>query len=311
MKIALLPFALLALSVSSVNAAVPGSVANVTFALTLTNSTPGTVVKDSKGVPVKDPGTTPAYINQWVIANTAAKTVVSNYEYIAKMKTVKFGNKELLTELVDQGILPKYGDRAPYIAGWTIVSVNASGFANEFGEGFQQFPSKFYAVHKAEGDIVDLSNHIDFGFGGDFAQTGTYKTIEKFINVGTDTQSSTLSLTNAFNWKETVYYEIDFAGFDRGPTVNALLDGFEFAGVSAIGIKQTTVGVGEEKRDVIVDTAGKIASISGEGPRLEEDGSRAVVEGSISFGAGKAEADVTVYPNLQTEPTPDPVNPLE
>ncbi|GAA5147550.1 hypothetical protein GCM10023213_42360 [Prosthecobacter algae] len=311
MKIALLPFALLALSVSSVNAAVPGSVANVTFALTLTNSTPGTVFKDSRGVPVKDPVTKPAYINQWVIANDAAKTVVSNYEDISKMKTVKFGNKELLTELVDQGILPEYGDKAPYIAGWTIVSVNASGFANEFGEGFQQYPSKFYAVHKAEGDIVDLSNHIDYSFGSDYAETSTYKTVEKFINYNTPQQSTTLSLTNTSNWKETVYYEIDFEGFNSGATVTALLDGFEFAGVSAIGNKQTSIGVGLEKMDVFVDTAGKTASISGAGPRIEEDGDRAVVEGSISFSAGKVEADVTVYPNLQTAPTPDPVNPLE
>lgn len=307
MKIALLPFALLALSVSSVDAAVPGSVANVTFALTLTNTIPGTVVKDSKGAPVKSPGTTPAYSNQWVIANEAAKTVVSNYEYIAKMKVAKFGNKELLTELVERGILPQYGDRAPYIAGWSIVTANASGYENEFGEGFQQFPSKFYAVHKAEGDIVDLSNHIDYSFGRDYAENGTYKTVEKFTNYNTPQQATTLSLTNVFNWKETIYYEIDFAGFNSGATTTALLDGFEFAGVSAIGLKQTSVGVGLEKMDVYVDTAGKTSSISGAGPRIEEDGERAVVEGSISFSAGKVEADVTVYPNLQTAP----VNPLE
>lgn len=297
MKIALLPITTFAFMTSALSAdvAIPGSVANVTFALTLTSSIPGAVAKDDEGKPIK--GAAPVYSNEWEVNNTTKKTEDKTYEYVTKMKAVKFGNKELLTELVEREILPKYGTKAPFIAGWTIVVANATT-TDEEGDS-DQHSSTFYAVHKGEGDIVDLSNYMDYGYGPDYAENGTYREVTKSTGVGTIEEASTKTITAAFNWKETLFFGIDFNGFDSGPTVTALEGGFSMMGVSAIGNKLTTVGT--PKVPVIVDTAGKISGISGSGPYSDdEERERSVVEGSITFAPGKAEADVTGYPNIET-----------
>ncbi|MES2506902.1 MAG: hypothetical protein V4599_09375 [Verrucomicrobiota bacterium] len=295
MKIALLPITTFAFVTSALSADVPipGSVANVTFALTLTSSIPGAVAKDDEGKPIK--GAAPVYSNEWEVNNTTKKTEDKTYEYVTKMKAVKFGNKELLTELVEREILPKYGTKAPFIAGWTIVVANATT-TDEEGDS-DQHSSTFYAVHKGEGDIVDLSNYMDYGYGPDYAENGTYREVTKTTGVG-GVEASTKTITAAFNWKETLYFAIDFNGFDSGPIVTALEGGFHIMGVSAIGNKLTTVGT--PKVPVIVDTAGKISSISGSGPYSDEESERSVVEGSITFAPGKAEANVTGYPNIET-----------
>lgn len=298
MKIALLPITTFAFMTSALSAdvAIPGSVANVTFALTLTSSIPGTVAKDDAGKPIKGEGAGPAYSNEWEVSNTAKNTEEKTYEYVTKMKAVKFGNKELLTELVEREILPKYGTKAPFIAGWTIVVANATT-TDEEGDS-DQHSSTFYAVHKGEGDIVDLSNYMDYGYGPDYAENGTYREVTKTTGVG-GVEASTKTITAAFNWKETLYFGIDFNGFDSGPIVTALEGGFNMVGVSAIGNKLTTVGT--PKVPVIVDTAGRISGISGSGPYSDdEERERSVVEGSITFAPGKAEADVTDYPNIET-----------
>lgn len=304
MKIALLPITTLALLTSSVAAdvSVPGSVSNVTFALTLTTSSPGTVAKDEAGKPIKGEGAGPAYYNEWEISNEAKKTEERTEEYVSKMKTVKFGNKELLQELVEREILPQRGTKAPYIAGWTIVVANATT-TDEEGDA-DQHSSSIYAVYKDKttSDIVDLSNYVDFGYGSDYAENGAYKKVVKSTGVGTEDEASTTTITGAFNWKETNYCEIDFEGFNNEPVVTSLEGGFDIVGISTLGNKLTTVGTGEAKVPVIVDTAGKLSGISGAGPFLDgEGGDRSVVEGSISFGAGKAEADVTGYPNIEIE----------
>lgn len=304
MKIALLPITTFAFLTSSIAAdiSVPGSVSNVTFALSLTTSNPGTVAKDETGKPIKGEEAGPAYYNDWQISNETKKTEERTEEYVSKMKTVKFGNKELLQELVEREILPQYGTKAPYIAGWSIVVANATT-TDEEGDS-DQHSSSIYAVYKDKttSEIVDLSNYIDFGYGSDYAENGTYKKVVKSTGVGTEDEASTTTITSAFNWKETNYCEIDFEGFDSGPVVTTIEGGFDITGISTLGNKLTSVGTGEAKVPVIVDTAGKLSGISGAGPFLEgEEGERSVVEGSISFGAGKAELDVTSYPNIEIE----------
>ena len=192
----------------------------------------------------------------------------------------------------------KHGTKVPYIAGWAIVVANATT-TDEEGNSRQQ-SSTFYAVHKGEGDIVDLGNHMDYGYGPDFAENGTFREVTKRTGVGTSEEASTMIVTSAFNWKETIYFGIDFNGFDSGPNVPVLGGGFNIMGVSAIGNKLTTVGT--PKVPVIVDTAGKISGISGSGPYSDEESERSVVEGGINFAPGKAQTDVTGYPNLDISP---------
>lgn len=273
----------------------PGSSSAVTLSLTFTYSAPGTVIKNSAGMPVKGAGSGTTYSNEWEIDDTNKQISTSTYEYASKVVTNKYGNKELLTDLVEAGRLPIYGE-APHIAGWSIQSVHAT-----LGDGDDDLltigESRLYAIHKTNGDIIDLTQYVAlFLSGDDYAEKATYKKVRKTFYEDPENTYFTGSYTGDFSWRESVGLVIDFQGipenYPNGFGGFALLEG-----ISNMGDK--IVSVGTSKIPTYIAKAGKIANISGEGPILDNVyQNRSVVEGSISFAAGKIVEDVTLYPNL-------------
>jgi len=274
----------------------PGSSSSVTFSLTFTYSAPGLAIRDALGKPVKGEGSGLTYSDDWEIDDTKKQISTSTFEYASKMVTKKYGNKELLTDLVNAGRLPTYGEE-PYIAGWSIQSVHAT-----LGDGDDDMltvgESRLYAIHKTEGDIIDLTNYIAlFPTGDDYAEKGTAKKITKEFYEDPENTFFTGSYAADLSWRESLGMIIDFNGIPESYPGNftgfALLEG-----IANLGDKM--VGVGVSKIPTYIAKAGKISGISGEGPVLDDIyQDRSVVEGSISFAAGKVVEDIYAYPDLE------------
>jgi hypothetical protein len=264
----------------------------VTFALQFSYTTPGTVRKDGTGKPLKGPEAGPAFENEWHIVNEAKHTEENTYEFVSKTAVSKFGNKELLLGLIAAGKLPEYG-MAPYIAGWSIVWASGS-FTDDNGYTHDN-DGKYYAVHKAPDNIVDLSPFIGTDFVGGEATTASYKDYFKEDTSDPENTKHTHTITSSDSWKETMKLVIDFEGTlgDEEPEPPFA----ELQGLFTSSSKLATVGT--PKIPVFVYGASKLANISGTGPVLnEEDSDPSVPDGTITIGAGKAIQDASPYPGL-------------
>ncbi len=285
----------------------PGSVGSVLFNLTLSFSLPGTVLKDpdtGKPLPAKDefgaPLGGPAYSNDWLILKSRGDIPVSDEyheEYVSKIGTRKYGNKEFLTDLIEAGILPQYGN-APHLAGWSIVQVTPT-FMDEYpftGE------SRFYAVHSAQGDIVDLNAVIFRGYpdtySSGYAANVNYHYLERY-QYATDTTAVTE--TDLSSWKSTRIYYIDFSGepFDAE---DVFVGYARMEGVFASSERLASLGGSLNRVPVYVVGATKLTGVSGQGPVFdEENDTRCVIEGMMGTAAGKLQADVSHYPGFTGE----------
>jgi hypothetical protein len=281
----------------------PGSVGNVLFNLTLSFSRPGTVLKDpdtGKPLPARDefgaPLGGPAYYNNWqILKNRGTEPVSDEFheEYVSKIGTRKYGNKEFLTDLVGADILPKYGS-APFIAGWTLVQVTPT-FTDEYA---YTGASRFYAVHR-QGDIFDLSQVIFQGFpdtySSGYAANVNYKYVERYVYA---TDATTVTETDAASWKSTRIYYIDFsdAPFDEFDTFVGFA---RMEGVFTSSERLVSVGTGGNRQPVYAVGATRLAGISGQGPVFDsENDTRAVIEGLITTAAGRVQADVGYFPGI-------------
>lgn len=304
-----LPFLLLALIAGQAAAqtSLPGSVGSVQFNLTLSFSRPGTVLKDpdtGRPLPARDafgaPLGGPAYFNDWLILkNRGTEPYSDEYheEYVSKIGTRRYGNKEFLTDLIQAGILPQYGN-APYLAGWSIVQATPT-FLDEFPF---TGTSRFYAVHKTQGDIVDLNGVVFRGYpdtySSGYAANVNYHYIERYLYA---TDTTTVTEADQSNWKSTRIYYIDFSGepFDE----SGIFVGYaRMEGVFSSSERLTSLGSGLNRVPVYAVGATKLTGISGQGPVYdEENDTRAVIEGSISTAAGRVQADVSYFPGIGEE----------
>ncbi|MEQ1748033.1 MAG: hypothetical protein ABL974_01320 [Prosthecobacter sp.] len=265
----------LALSGSAFSASPPplpgvwGTVSTMTIALTLSLTIPGTVLKDDAGrvlTPVNGGG--PAFQNSYaVITNNAAGIEIRKVETMeaaSKVITFKYGNVELLKELVAGEILPQKGV-APFIAGWTLVLVTDASETKTL-----------YARH-TDKTMVPLDG---VGFGlineGALAEafTGNYKNVVTTVtNPTTSLQTVTRVLTDSFTTK----------GAGIGRVGSFTFSGFytEIGGKSVI--KLETI-LGEKiSTDVYVTGALKLDKVIGASESTE--GPTGVVEGSMSTTA--------------------------
>lgn len=303
MKLHLLLLALIA-GQAAAQAPLPGSVASVQFKLTLSFSRPGTVLRDpdtGRPLPARDefgaPLGGPAYSNEWLIlTNRGGEPYSDEYheEYVSKIGTRKYGNREFLSDLIQAGLLPQYGN-APYLAGWSIVQATPT-FNDEFpytGE------SRFYAVHHTQGDIVDLNGVLFRGYpdtySSGYAANVNYHYVERYLYA---TDTTAVTETDQSNWKSTRIYYIDFSGepFDESD----YFVGFaRMEGVFSSSERLTSLGGGLNRVPVYAVGATKLTGISGQGPVYdEENDTRAVIEGSISTAAGRVQADVGYFPGM-------------
>jgi hypothetical protein len=179
---------------------------NVTVALVETYTAPALPAKNESGVVIR--GADPVSRNEFSVTSSRGVTT-STIEEGTKMVTVRIGNKEMLQDLVDEGVIPS-------ITGYSIQQI---GTADE--EGY--FDGKFYVVKRGETPI-DISEHLyvksDVDDSEDTeAEAYSYREVtvdqpervtitakangKELISLVYESSSSILEMTGVANWAET------------------------------------------------------------------------------------------------------------
>ncbi len=301
MKTPLLLVGLLFSVASPTLAQVPGSVANVIFNFTLSSSREGTVLKDeTTGKPItgKDeegfPLGGPAFYNYWFLTKMDKQENIlseeSHEEYVAKIGTRKYGNKEFLTDLYNAGLLPE-DESESGIAGWTLVQVTGTF---DDGEGVYTGPDLFYAVHAKRGLVVLISGVVldrDYEARSGYAENWNYKRVNKLDYVK---ETETNTLTNSGNWKSVRRFVMDFDGMLEPGDISG--SAYQFQGIYTNAEKLTKIRTGDpENPEARVYQCGpsKLDKISGTGPYFGDEAfDREVLEGTLSTAAGKVLPDI-------------------
>lgn len=265
---------------------IAGSVSNVTLSLTGSFTMPGTVQKDENGKVVK--GGPPVFINYWEIYKNG-RLMEDVGEYVSKIQTAKYSNKEFLEDMVRLGVISS-------ISGWSIKMVQANGaYSDEFGRSFPTVGNaKFYLGYKDSSyDPIPIGQYLwTETFADALAMTNRlstkYNASERPIS-STHTYSHTI--------KQFAIFHIDISEPAPGPS-----ESFYLSGILAGGGK---VALSKDKTRVIVPAVTKLGGISGNYVYEDEQNEEYyydVVEGSITISAGVATADVSNYPNVKDEP---------
>lgn len=291
----------------SAQAQVPGSVSNIVLNLTISQSSEGTVQKDPEtGKPITgkdefgDPLGGPAFWNEWTLLKPDSE--LYRREYVSKIRTEKYGNKELLTDLLDAELLPAIGGGVPSIAGWTIVEVTGT-VENFDGQPEVIARPTFYAFHSASGAAVLLSgvviaidDQVRSGEAENWTEQYTRQT-----NFVKDTE--TVTFTSSGSTQTIVRLVMDFQmQLELGDVSTSMA---QFQGRYSRQEKLSTVTAPDKtKLQVFQCGPTKLDSISGSGPiygELEED--RSVIGGQWSTSAGKLFNDISeTFPEAAEDP---------
>jgi hypothetical protein len=294
-------------------AQVPGSVSNIVFNLTISQSSAGTVQKDpDTGKPITgkdefgDPLGGPAFSNEWTVTKTdkegAPLSEEYRYEYAAKLQTQKYGNKELLLDLLEADLLPAIGNSQPGIAGWTIVEVNGT-VEDPYGQPETIQRPVFYAFHAASGQAVLLSDRviaID-----DQARSGQAETWMDNYSRKTDFLKDTevVTFTSGGSIQAVVRLVMDFSGvLETGDASSSMA---QFQGLYSQQEKLSTLTAPDKtKIQVFQCGPGKLESITGTGPYYDEfEEERSVIGGQWSTSAGKLFSDISeTFPEAAQDP---------
>lgn len=120
--------------------AIPGYEQTVTMQMAIHSTAPGTYEKDEDGKTITPKVAT--YENEWSKENSAGDTIQENYEAVAKIQTWKVGNKEILEELVDAGVITS-------ITGWSFKLISTGAYGD----------SEFYLVKK-DADPIYIGEYL-------------------------------------------------------------------------------------------------------------------------------------------------------
>jgi len=137
-----------------------------TMALTIKDTAPGTFMRNRIGVFVTglDGKRIPEYENTWIterVINGQSRTTTENSETITKIVTTRYGNRELIQELVKSGVLP-----GPP-SGWSLVydyegeGASADEPVLTAIKGDQRVPLDDIISIVPSGESVSLSNLTD------------------------------------------------------------------------------------------------------------------------------------------------------
>lgn len=260
----------------------PGSISSFVAGLTLSHSTPGTVAKDpetGKPYPKDHEEAGPVYNNLWSIIKPTSSE--DHEEFVSKIKTRKYSNKEILLDLVSQGILEEIGN-APFIAGWSLVVVT-----DELDD-----VSTLYARH-TNGTMVDLTGFIDLPYSEEdlSADDVKYKSVYKMVEKGDDVVES-YNVTDVYKYKQFVTFLWLDSLFGNG----TLLGGGK---LGSIVMKDDE---GSYKYPLYIPGALKVSGVCGEFLMLDENFEEifGIVEGTLSTSAGKpvADLDAILFPDI-------------
>lgn len=244
-----------------------GSVSTFNLALTLSTSYNATIVKDENGKPLKP--TELGASTEWTVTKGEGDkaTSTTTFESVSKIQAAKYTTKELLFDLVRQGVIPGTAAEptAADIKGWSIVKVQATVPA-ETEIGLKAGPVKFYAVKKDTAP-VELRKIITLE-GGTRVAAASVKTVSKSVGEA----EPVVTKTEVGSQKQAIGFYLDLG-----------VDEYALGGIYADTSK---LGATKSKLPTVLFGAGKITSLAG------TLGEEAVVEGSASFGAGAAAEDV-------------------
>ncbi|MEQ1748032.1 MAG: hypothetical protein ABL974_01310 [Prosthecobacter sp.] len=257
-----------------------GAVSTMTIALTVSYTAPGTVLKDETGkILTVANGGGPAFENQYsVITNNAAGDEirrVETAEAVSKVVTYRYGNVDLLKELVLGEILPQKG-ASPFIAGWTFVVVTDGSRTK-----------MLYARH-TDKTMIPLDGT---GFGIDegaiaVAFTENFKDVVTTVtNPVTGLQTITRSLTDTSSAKAVG------SGAINGPAPLTFTGLYTDTGSKTV-IKVETIAGEKISTDVFLPGAQKLDKIIG--AAAPGEGSAGVVEGTMSTTASVL-TDMNLY----------------
>jgi YD repeat-containing protein len=234
-------------SASSAFAITPGWAPAVTLALTCTYQEGGFTVKDEEG---ETWFTDVKYANKY---DKDGNLISQTTEWKGVQKTYRFGNKELLEVLNDEGYLDGT------TVGWSIVNVTDPDDC--CSDGFFDC----YAIKKGQAPVL----------------------LDEFtMEVGMEVLSCYAKESTTYNTDgEVTKHSYSDAGSGKGE-VSFSLWGIDAKGLATYSYKYTTgvLGTGEEAVEYETYLAGavKLANIIGHSDMEEE-----LVEGTISIAAGK------------------------
>lgn len=265
-----------------------GCIADMLFQLTLSYTDAGTVDKDQFGKPIKGPdGTTPDYENTYDVVKRGVKTETVD-EYVSKITNHRYSTKEFLMDLEYLGVIED-------IAGWSLKKLQVTG--QESLEFVSTRGPQFYLVHKDPGiEPIMLDNLIE-------VETYASATAENDVfRILFDSEGEPVGEARSYaaTIKREVYLDIDFEDW---------LDEDEYQEIELGGIysgKENLQFVGLDKQPVIMLNGEKITSVNGSyyyEDVINDYYYYDVLEGSITFSAGKLVPDVSVYP----QPLPNDV----
>lgn len=273
-------------SVRAADPATWGTVRALTVALTISSTAPGTSAKDENGKIIKPAdGGGPAYENSYSVATMNANGDVTKQvdtsEYVSKVVTSKFGNVEILKQLLVDGLLIlNNGNTATSIAGWSIVMVG----------DMEGTTTSIYARHAASKSMVSLDD-IVFGPDPELMSSATTENWKEVITTNTNpnTGDSTTSrvVTSSFTTKGQGLGTVSMLGQP------VALTGLYTETGSKVVIKTETIDGEKIYTDVWVPGAAKLDKAIGSSPPPDE-GNAGVIEGSLSAPAATV-TDMNIY----------------
>lgn len=259
-----------------------GCIADMLFQLTLSYTDAGTVDKDQFGKPIKGPnGTTPDYQNTYDVFKRGVKTETVD-DYVSKITTHRYSIREFLMDLEYLGVIED-------IAGWSLKKLQVTD--QESLRFVTALRPKFYLVNKDPGvEPIVLGDLIEVDtYASATAENDVFRTLF-------DTEGDPVGEARSYaaTIKREVFLDIDFEDW---------LDEDEYQEIELGGIysgKENLQFVGPNKLPVVMLNAEKITSVSGSyyyEDAIDDYFYYDVLEGSITFSAGKFVPDVGVYPD--------------
>jgi hypothetical protein len=174
-------FAVASSALVTASAAVPvpiqGSEQTLTIQLATHKTVDGTYVKDEDGKTVSPKESTDE--NDW------SKGDVDYYEYVTKIETQKYGNKQILEELDEAGVIDG-------IAGWSIKLIERVGLEDSDSELF---------LVKKDTPPIPIGEYLTLN---DFASAWAANYKET-----TDNSKETVTIKGSENWIDSVIVELD------------------------------------------------------------------------------------------------------
>ena len=244
----------------------------VTFALTETYSAPALQEKDADGKLLKDENnkTIPTYLNEYSVDTMQSQLVlktVNTEEYASKMQTAKISNKEILEDLMEDGVIDS-------IAGYSISYIDTVSDDQLDDDGF-------YLVKKGA-EPISINEYLSVNFSEDSEDYRPLAESLNYIEVETEDfvkGTTTFVVKGSEKFKEAV--SISY----KSSTFTALI-----TGIGSFGSSVKTFGKGADAYSADIPSGGKISSASGGLRYSREEGEEyvddSVLEGSISYGAG-------------------------